>query len=535
MNTDAYLKFLRDYLAVLEPLSRDINIAYWNASISGREKDFNRFADLQVKLQHIHSDKRAYDKILTWKMDASITDPITKREIEVLYNDFHRHQIDSKLDERITKLASSIENQFNVHRASLSGTTITNNEILQILKRSDDSEYRRQAWQASKEAGAVVHNDLISLVKLRNEAAQALGYDTFYSLALDLAEQDETSILTLFDELESFTAGPYEEMKKDVDDFLAARFHIPPDQIRPWHYEDPFFQEAPRIFNVDLDKYYEGHDILRLVTDFYNGLSIYVEDILERSDLFEKPGKVQHAFCTDIDRKGDVRILANIRNDETWAGTMLHELGHAIYIKHTDSALPYLLREEAHIFTTEAVAMLFGRLSKDASWIQTMLDIPESEKEKIQPDLDRNSRLSQLIFARWCQVMLRFERELYRNPDQDLNSLWWQMVERYQKITPPEDITAIHWASKIHIVSAPVYYHNYMLGELLASQLNHCIQIQVMPPNQNRLSICNDESCGQYLKKKIFQVGARYKWDKMIELATGESLTPRYYIDQFVR
>ena len=430
MNTDVYLNFLKDYLSALEPLSRDINIAYWNASISGKEKDFNRFATLQIKLQQIHSDRRAYDKILTWKMDASLTDPITKREIEILYNDFHRHQIDPKLDERITKLASSIENQFNVYRARLNGGIVTNNEILHILKHSDDSEYRRKAWQAGKEAGAVVHDDLITLVKLRNEAAQTLGYDTFYSMSLDLAEQDEASILALFDELESFTTAPYEEMKKDVDDFLAARFGITPDRVRPWHYGDPFFQEAPRIYDVDLDKYYEGHDILRLVTDFYNGIGIYVEDILQRSDLFEKPGKVQHAFCTDIDRKGDIRILANVRNDETWAGTMLHELGHAIYIKHTDPSLPYLLREEAHIFTTEAIAMLFGRLSKNGDWIQSMLNIPESEKDKIQPELDKNSRLSQLIFAHWCQVMLRFERELYRDPEQDLNSLWWRLVER---------------------------------------------------------------------------------------------------------
>ena len=535
MNTDAYLKFLGDYLAVLEPLSRDINIAYWNASISGKEKDFNRYAALQVKLQKIHSDKRTFDKILTWKMDSTITDPITQREIEILFNDFHRHQIDPKLDEKITKLASSIENQFNVHRARINGSTVTNNEILQILKRSDDPEYRRLAWQAGKETGAVVHDDLITLVKLRNEAARALGYDTFYGMALDLAEQDESGILDLFNELESFTAAPYEQVKKDVDDVLAARFKIPPDSIRPWHYEDPFFQEAPRIYDVDLDKYYEGIDILRLVTDFYRSIGIQVEDILERSDLFEKPGKVQHAFCTDIDRRGDIRILANVRNDETWTGTMLHELGHAVYIKHTDPSLPYLLREEAHIFTTEAVAMLFGRLSKDGNWIQAGLGIPESEKEKIQPDLEKNARLSQLVFARWCQVMLRFERELYRDPDQNLNDRWWQLVQRYQRITPPEDQLATHWASKIHIVSAPVYYHNYMLGELLASQLDVCLKTRITGAAGGRMPSCDNFACGEYLKEKIFKIGARHRWDKMIGLATGENLTPRYYIEQFVR
>ena len=53
--------------------------------------------------------------------------------------------------------------------------------------------------------------------------------------------------------------------------------------------------------------------------------------MLARSDLYEKTGKSPHAFCTDIDREGDVRVLANIVPNEYWMGTMLHELGHAVY------------------------------------------------------------------------------------------------------------------------------------------------------------------------------------------------------------
>ena len=53
--------------------------------------------------------------------------------------------------------------------------------------------------------------------------------------------------------------------------------------------------------------------------------------MIDRSDLYEKPGKSPHAFCTDIDREGDVRVLANIVPNEYWMGTMLHELGHSVY------------------------------------------------------------------------------------------------------------------------------------------------------------------------------------------------------------
>ncbi len=57
--------------------------------------------------------------------------------------------------------------------------------------------------------------------------------------------------------------------------------------------------------------------------------------------------------------------------------------------------------------------------------------------------------------------MLRFEMGLYQQPDQDLNKLWWDLVEKYQNIRrpPARDYEAADWASKIHVVSAPVYYH----------------------------------------------------------------------------
>ncbi len=59
--------------------------------------------------------------------------------------------------------------------------------------------------------------------------------------------------------------------------------------------------------------------------------------------------------------------------------TILHELGHAVYDRYKDMKEPWLLREPAHPFTTEAVAMFFGRLSRNADWMQKMLDLSDEE------------------------------------------------------------------------------------------------------------------------------------------------------------
>ena len=97
--------------------------------------------------------------------------------------------------------------------------------------------------------------------------------------------------------------------------------------------------------------------------------------MLARADLYEREGKSQHAFCMDVDHEGDVRVLCNIRKNERWMSTMLHEFGHAVYDKYNDRTLPFLLRTPAHTLTTEAIAMLNGRMSKSPEWLTKIAGI----------------------------------------------------------------------------------------------------------------------------------------------------------------
>jgi peptidyl-dipeptidase A len=87
------------------------------------------------------------------------------------------------------------------------------------------------------------------------------------------------------------------------------------------------------------------------------------------------------------------------------------------------------------------------------------------------------------------------------------------------------------WATKIHIALYPCYYHNYLLGELLASQLYYYLTANITK-NQ---SFTGDKAGGTYLRDKIFMPGARYSWNDMIEKATGEKLTAKYFARQFVK
>ena len=528
--------FLATHVERVEPLMKAMNLAYWDASLTGKKEDFDNYAELQLKIRTIYADTTDFAMLKSLRESGQVKNPLLKRQLDLLYNAYLSNQIEPDLLKQIVEKSAEVENKFNVFRGKIGKREVTDNEIKEILKKETDSTKRRDAWFASKQVGKLVAGDLLELVKLRNQAAQQLGFENFYLMSLGISEQNLDELNQIFDELADLTDAPFRELKAELDSILADNFGIGIEGMMPWHYHDPFFQEGPMVYQVNLDKYYQDQDIKKLAETFYNGIDLKVNDILERSDLYEKPGKNPHAFCISIDRKEDVRILANLQNDEYWMETILHELGHAVYDKYIDKGLPFLLREPAHIFTTEAIAMYFGRLSRNANWLQNMIGLTDDERNTIADVVQKSLRLKQLIFARWCQVMFRFEQELYRNPDQDLNSLWWDISEKYQFIKRPEGRNEPDWAAKIHFTLAPVYYHNYMLGELLASQL-HAFTIK------NVLNLTSDDAVsyvgkievGNYLKTKIFAAGTKQPWNEMIKGTTGEYLSPRYFVDQFVK
>ncbi|MDQ3024656.1 MAG: peptidase M3A and M3B thimet/oligopeptidase F, partial [bacterium] len=135
-----------------------------------------------------------------------------------------------------------------------------------------------------------------------------------------------------------------------------------------------------------------------------------------------------------------------------------------------------------------------------------------------------------MVFTRWMMVMTNFERALYADPEQDLNELWWSLVERYQEVKRPDGRNAPDWACKSHIAESPVYYHNYMLGEMTASQIQHYVEKQLGSDALIRVP-----QTGQWLTERLFHQGALRPWNEALEFLTGEKLKPEYFVSEFVR
>ena len=505
--------FLKDFVPAIQNKSKQVNLALWILETTGSEDAALLKAELETELRMLFNDKSVFEKLLEW--DKEDHDPLLKRQLNVLIRNFIPNQIPKDLLQKITKLESHIALIYSNFRPEIEGKPVTENAIREILKKETDVNKRKEAWDASKAIGKELAPFILELVDLRNQAAKSLGYDNFFSMQLSLQEVDENWLFETFDQLALASDSSYSNVLKEINATASKRYHT--QDIGPWAWAEPFCQEDP-LDKIELDHLTDGVDLIETSRKFYQAMNLPVDDILKNSDNFERPGKNQHAFCINIDREKDVRTLNNVKPTCKWQETVLHELGHAVYELGMDSKLPWLLKEPPHMITTEAIALVAGRQAYRKKSLKFLA--PHSSQD-LQDKAEISLKRRQLIFSRWVLVMTSFERELYKNPHQDLQALWWETVEKYQKIHSKGSPFKCDWAAKYHIAVAPVYYFSYLIGELFASSLEE--QIDLFP----------SEKTGQFLKEKVFKPGNSMKWSELIKQVTGESLNPEPWLRQF--
>jgi peptidyl-dipeptidase A len=583
-DADARAKqFVEYYQSTVRPLEIAAAKAFWTANVTGKEEDFKKKQEAEEKLDLCLADPKRFAELKSIRDElhasqgvqaggrrharraarsgtvAAVTgDALLARQIDVLYLTYLAKQVDPELLKKMRARSNAVERAFNVFRPKVGGKELTDNDIRNILRESLDGAERRAAWEGSRQVGPVVVGDLMALVALRNEAARKLGFKNYHVMQLYCGEQDQQQVLKLFDELDKLTREPFHKAKAEIDAALAKRYGIAAADLQAWHYHDPFFQEVPTVLGELPEAVYKPLDPVGVCRDFYSGIGLPIDDVLARSDLYEKPGKNPHAFSIDIDRAGDVRILENVVPGREWLGTTLHELGHAAYSKYIPAAekgtvpicrngpegashkwglspfpqpLPYIVHAEAHPLCTEGVAMMFERFARNVDWLQAF-GAKVSDPEQFRRAAAKSQRNRLLVFSRWCQVMFRFEAALYDDPKQDLNKLWWDLVEKYQEIKRPEGRNQPDYAGKYHLIGAPAYYHNYMMGEMFASQVHHALVQTLLPGKKPEGTIyVGNKAAGTFMRERVFDPGLTLKWDELTRHATGEPLNPKAFAE----
>ena len=515
--------FLQAYEAFARPVARKLHLAYWNFSCRGEAKHQEVIKECEEIFSDLHGDPAIYEALLGW-LEGPSDSPLVRRQVQLLCREYRRSKAPEGLRKRIISLTLEIEETVSVFRPKLRGRRVNSNELDRILLREVDDSLRRDAWRATRQVGSEVSERTIALAHLRNELAGHLGFENYFALAVDEEELTLPFVDGILTALESQSKDAWNRCRTQIESELGELRRKPTEQLMPWDYSDRFFQGFPRNDpKLSTDAWFEPSTIRRHGQRFFRGVGLPIDELWAASDMMPREGKYPHAFCIGIDNPSDVRVLCNLDGTTRWMDTTLHEFGHALYNNYIDPELPWLLREAAHTFITEAVAMYFGRHARDPLWLEEIVGVPADHTAAIAG----TQAESQLVFSRWAMLVTRFEQGLYADPDQDLGALWWDLSSELQGLRRPEGHDLPDWASKVHISCYPAYYQNYIYGELLASQFRECI---VSGPRGHAGAL--GEEVATFFKP-LFEAGRSQTWPETVRRATGEDLGPTSWLKHF--
>ena len=232
--------FIASFEVRLTPVEKASSEAWWSLATTGTEEAQEELVRTGMEYNRLFADRDEYELVKDWyEGRGSLESSVLRRQVEILYKAFAGRQGDEETLRRIEELEAEANAIYGNHRSTVGGSETSENELREILRRSDDLALRREAWEASKSVGREVEGAGRELARLRNRLARQMGFANHYARSLDLQEIDAAGLDRLMDDLEAATDEPFRKLKTQLDAGLKSRFGV--EAVMPWHLSDPCF------------------------------------------------------------------------------------------------------------------------------------------------------------------------------------------------------------------------------------------------------------------------------------------------------
>ena len=528
-------------------------LAFWKASFSGEEKDFKKIADVTSDyLRKDNSNKRTlavnelditksvlFEKgnlAFIEKLRASglVRDSSLKRQLDILYLRVSKDLSDQQQNDDLIQSCYGLLHKIENERIFIRGKGYDKTEIDSIRKASSDPSLYKEIYEEKRRFVKDNYQDILKVVKLRNKYAQDCGYDNFYNFSLAIQEQSPVRLERLLMQVDSVTEKAYRRLKPKIDRFIALRFKIKEKEIMPWHYTDERYVYMPQDYVEKLDRIIAHKSVPSLLPEFFRSISLPVDDIASVSRINDPDMSSRSDYFIPMDVDDDFRIIASVKDNYQGLKVLMQLYAYASYYKNVDHDMPYLLKEPSEI-PLVGVARFFTDFTLNFNWLNDWFGIAPSDSADYVRICCHAYRSNKLYETRRYLIYTLFEKELYNNPDQELGKLWWNLNEKILGINRPPKIHEYDWAIPTYFIRTPVLVQDYILAELIAAQISHKLKVDINMNGPASSLAENETYIGTFMRDRIFKFGNSIPWDKLIEKATGEPLSARYFYEQVTK
>ncbi|TFH93454.1 M3 family metallopeptidase [Vibrio ouci] len=405
------------------------------------------------------------------------------------------------------------------------------------IRTNDNEDARQSAHQALLNLEQwLLENGFIELIKLRNQFARSLGYDSFFDYSV--AKKEMMSSQELFAILDDFEVRTRDANLSSLASLAQEKGQ---NALTGHNFVYSYSGDAMR----DLDPYVPFSKSLRRWVESFGRLNIEYSQAELTLDLLDRKGKYQNGFChgpvpSFYDQNewvpAQVNFTSNAKPDQIGSGysginTLFHEGGHAAHFANVKMNAPCFSQEFAptSMAYAETQSMFCDSLLNDADWLkQYALDADGNPvPDEIIQAMINSSQPFAAYQERSILVVPYFERALYQLSDEELTperitALARECEKRILGIEcSPRPLMAIP-----HLISdeAACAYHGYLLA--------HMAVYQTRAYFLDKFGYLTDNpEIGPLLAKHYWHAGNQRSHNETIISLTGEGFNAKYLAD----
>lgn len=483
-----------------------IGIANWNSYSNEGPAHLDSAKALFGK---IFLDQKRRTTITEWRDKAgSLADERLARRLELWDRCFIGGAIYTNPE--IAALENTLQKRITDFRFRFEHNPITRAQIANRLRRERDQRRRHKLWRVTGQLSAEAKHDLLNLIKRRNALARQSGFDNYYSLSLYLHAIDEGWLLETLNTIEDQTRPAFQTF------INTSRKKLHVKRFRPWDF-DFTLQQAVSL----PDRYFPSDSVFTIIHRFEQAIGFPVDSLPIKEYIKDIPyGGLSLAITIPTDS----RFLVNPTKGKGFYEVAFHEYGHSLQAVYTRVSEPILKGYEwipgaQCAAYAEGVAEFHKEFTDERAWLATYTKARPREIEKYLagrgiPLLYRTRRLLKDFFL---------EYELYRNPDQDADSLEREMYKKYLLVEMDETDPHL-FAANIWYTSYPCYFQNYILAGMIATQLQEALDARL---GEEKLS---NSEVATWIIENLYADGELYEWSERIRNATGKTLETGAYL-----
>ncbi len=397
----------------------------------------------------------------------------------------------------IRDLRTELNRAIVAYRPQIDGEHVSRTDVAEALRTDHDSGRRHQAWQAFGGLSRQVEDRVREIIRRRNARATALGYPDYVDLSLELDGLSRREVEALFDDVDRVTRPIYERLLREG----AARRGLA--RVEPW---DVTFATDRADLVPDV-RFPRGQmepwlEVLRHRIGVPDGRPI-------RFEFLEVPFG---GLTNYVKIPTDMRILMGAADGHAYYVTLFHEYGHGLH-NNSITERSFILQKESGPYA-ESMAQVMAYFANHPGWLEEAPGLPPEEMAGL-----RRARLAEwVVRTRQLLAAASFERHAYADPDSDLDALLSQTEKHYLLVDAPVEA---RWAASPFYSIYPIYLHNYVVADVVASEVHAALRRDLGDPYGNRATF-------RWLVDRLYAPAASLPWRRVLQDATGADLDPSF-------